>query len=48
MYILNITSVLRKTTANKLRYIIFENYYNRMGVARQNGYYLIKYQKKII
>ena len=46
MYIINITSALKKMTVNELRDFIFENYYKRIGFARENSYYSMKHQKE--
>ena len=47
MYILNITSAIKKMAINKLRDFIFENYYRRIEFSIENSYYSVK-QKKMI
>ena len=48
MYILNITRAIKKMSVNKIRDIIFENYYNRIGFAKENSYYSRKCLKRKI
>ena len=43
MYILNITSAIRKITFNELKDFIFENYYKGIGFPRDNTYYSMKH-----
>ena len=45
MYVLNMVSAIKKTV-NELKDFFFENYYQRMGFARENSYYSAKHQKK--
>ena len=45
MYIINITSALKKMTVNELRHFIFENYYKRIEFVK-DSYYSIKHLKK--
>ena len=47
MYIINITSALKKMTVNELRHFIFENYYKRIEFVK-DSYYSIKHLKKKI
>ena len=47
MYIINITSALKKMTVNELRDFIFENYYKRIEFVK-DSYYSIKHLKKKI
>ena len=46
MCILNIASAIKRITVNELRDFIFENYYRRIGLSKENSYYSMKYQKK--
>ena len=46
MYILNITSALKKMSVNELRDFIFENYYKRIGFVKERSYYSMKRLKK--
>ena len=39
MYILNITSAIKRMTFNELRDFIFENYYTRTGFLKETSYY---------
>ena len=41
MYILNIASAIKKIQVN-------EDYYKRIGFSKENSYYLMKHQEKII
>ena len=46
MYILNITTAIKKMKVKELKAFIFEIYHQRMGFAKENSYYLMKHQKK--
>ena len=46
MYILNIASVTKKMSINKIRDFIFENYYKQIGFSKENSYYSMKHQKQ--
>ena len=46
MYVLNISSTIKKMTVNQLRDFIFEKYYKRIGLAKENSYYSMKRLKK--
>ena len=46
MCILNITSAIKKMAVNELGYIIFENYYKRIGFAKERSYYSSKRLKR--
>ena len=46
MYVLNITSNIKKITIKELKDFIFDNYYSRIEFARENSYYSLKHQKK--
>ena len=48
MYILNIASTIKKIQVNEIRDSIFEDYYKRIGFSKENSYYLMKHQGKII
>ena len=46
MYVLNMVSAIKKMTVNELKDFFFENYYQRMGFARENSYYSAKHLKE--
>ena len=46
MYVLNISSTIKKMTVNQLRDFIFEKYYKRIGLVKENSYYSMKRLKK--
>ena len=46
MYILNIAKAIKKMTVKELKGFIFENYYLRLGFAKENSYYSMKRRKK--
>ena len=48
MYILNITSSIRKMTVNELWDFILENYYRQIGFSKENSHYSMKHKKKKI
>ena len=49
MYILNITSAIKKMSVNEPRDFIFENYYKRIGFFKEKSYYSMKpLQKKVV
>ena len=48
MYILNNARAIKKTSVNKIRDFIFENYYKRIRFSKESSYYSMKYLKKKI
>ena len=46
MYIIDISSTIKKMSVNEFRYVIFENYYKEIGCCNGNSYYSIKHHKK--
>ena len=46
MYILNISRAIKKMSGNKIRDFIFENYYKRIGISKENSHYSMKHLKK--
>ena len=48
MYILNITRAMKKMSVNEIRDFIFENYYKRIGISKENSYYSTNRLKKKI
>ena len=46
MYILNIARTIKKMYVNEIRDFVFENYYKRIGLPKENNYYSIKRLKK--
>ena len=48
MHILNIVSAIKNITVNEIRDLIFENYYKRVGLSKENNYYSMTHQKKRI
>ena len=46
MYVLNITSALKKMTVNELRDFVLENHYKRIGFSDENCYCSMKHQQK--
>ena len=38
MYILNISSAIKRMTINEIRDFIFESYYKRIGFSKENSY----------
>lgn len=46
MYLLYIGNFIKQMIVNKLRDIMFENYYKRIPFSKGNSYYPMKYQKK--
>ena len=44
MYILNISSTIKKMTVDKLREFIFENYCKLIGFSKEKSYYSMKPQ----
>ena len=46
MYILNIVSATKGMSVNEFRDFIFENYYKRIGFAKERSYYSMKPLKK--
>ena len=46
MYILNILSTIKKMTIEKLKVFLFENYYRRIALTKENSYYSMKHHKK--
>ena len=46
MYILNISSAIKKMSVNKIRDFIFDNYCKRIGFPKEYSYYSKKHQKK--
>ena len=46
MYVLNITSALKKMTVNELRDFVLENHYKRIGFSEENCYCSMKHQQK--
>ena len=46
MYILNIFSTIKKMLVDELRDFIFENYYKRIGFAKESSSYPKKQKKK--
>ena len=46
MYILNITSAVKKMSVNETRDFIFENCYKQIGFSRENSFYSMKHQNK--
>ena len=48
MYILNIARTIKKMYVNEIRDFVFENYYKRIGLPKENNYYSIKRLKKKI
>ena len=38
MYILNISSAIKRMTINEIRDFIFESYYKRTGFSKENSY----------
>ena len=47
MHILNITRAIKKMSVNEIRHFIFENYYRRIRISKENSYYSMKCLKKI-
>ena len=43
MYILSITSIIKKNTIKELVDFIYENYYKRSAFSKEKSYYLMKY-----
>ena len=37
---------MKKTSANEIRDLVFENYYKRIGYSKKNSYYSMKHLKK--
>ena len=48
MYILNIARAIKKMPVNEIRDFIFEDYYKRIGFSKENSYYSVENQKKVI
>ena len=46
MYTLNITKAIKKISGNEIRDFIFENYYKRISLSKENSYYSMKRLKK--
>ena len=46
MYILNISRAIKKMSGNEIRDFIFENYYKRIGISKENSHYSMKHLKK--
>ena len=46
MHNLNNVSAIKKITIREPKDFIYENYYRRMGFARENRYYSMKYRNK--
>ena len=46
MYMINIVKAIKKMSVNEIKDFTFENYYIRIGLFKQNSYYLIKRLKK--
>ena len=46
MYTQNVSAAKKKMTVTELTDFIFENYYNQIGLAKENRYYSMKHQKK--
>ena len=46
MYILNFASTVKKMSVNEIRYLIFENYYKRVGFSKENSHCSINCFKK--
>ena len=47
MYVLDIASAIKKIPVNEIRYFIFEDYYKRTDISKENSYYSMKHQEKI-
>ena len=43
---LNVASAINKMTVNEVRDFIYENYYKRIGFAKESSYYSMKHLKK--
>ena len=48
MYILNKINALKKMTIKELRDFIYEHYDSRTGFTKENNYYSMKRQEKMI
>ena len=48
MYVLDIASAIKKIPVNEIRDFIFENYYKRTDISKENSYYSMKHQEKNI
>ena len=46
MYILNISSAIKKMSINEITDFIFENYFKGIEFSKENNYYLMKRLKK--
>ena len=46
MYTLNIIKAIKKMSVNDIRDFIFENYYKRIGLSKEDSYYSIKCLKR--
>ena len=46
MYILNITSPIKKMIFDEVRDFIFDNHYKRIGFRKENSYCSMKHKKK--
>ena len=44
MYILNIASAVKKMTANKPKYFIYESYYKQVEFSKESTHYSLKHQ----
>ena len=47
MYILYITSAIKKRSVNEIRYLLFENYHKQNRFSEENCYYSMKHWEKI-
>ena len=48
MYVLDIASAIKKIPVNEIRDFIFENYYKRTDISKEDSYYSMKHQEKNI
>ena len=39
MYVLNSARAIKKMSVNEIKDFIFENYYKRIGLSKQNSFY---------
>ena len=39
MYVLNSVRAIKKMSVNEIKDFIFENYYKRIGLSKQNSFY---------